>query len=162
MPPDNSAAFPKCRRAIAGLSLFSSAVLSGIALFQVGIVEHLPDPPFGSFDADAVHSSPEAYAIFGIPDALLGMASYTATACLACMESSDRRMRSRWMPIALASKASLDAAIAGALTARQATKFRKFSLWSLLVGAATAAALPLAIRGAVQTFTGGRACSNQA
>lgn len=150
---ERSACFLKCRRTIIGLSAFSGAVLGGIALFQLGIIKHLPDPPWGPFDADAVHGSPEAY-VFGIPDALLGIASYAATAGLAAMGPKDRYRCARWIPLAMASKASLDAAMAGKLTADEALKFRKFSLWSLLVAAATAIALPLAIPEAV------RACSD--
>lgn len=120
----------------------------------MGIIKHLPDPPRGPFDADAVHGSPEAYAIFGIPDALLGIASYAVTACLAGMGPRDRWKRARWIPIAMASKTLLDAAMAGKLTAKEAVELRTFSLWSLLVAAATVAALPLAIPEAV------RACSN--
>lgn len=158
MPPD--AAFPKYRRAIAGLSIFSSAVLGGIALFQMGIVKHLSDPPLGPFDADAVHSSPQAYAIFGIPDGLLGMASYAVTACLAVMGPKDRWKCARWLPVALGCKTLLDAAMAGKLTVDEAVKFRKFSAWSLIVAAATAAALPLAIPEAAKALRDTRACSN--
>jgi hypothetical protein len=137
--------FLKCRRAIAGLSIFSCTVLGGIALFQLGVVKHLPDPPIRGFDADALHGGPEAFARFGVPDALLGLASYSATATLAGMGPKDRWRRARWIPIAMATKALLDAAMAGRLTFEEAVKYRTFSVWSLVVAAATFTALPLAL-----------------
>lgn len=140
--------------------MFSSAVLGGIALFQVGILKHLPDPPLSHFHADAVHSSPQAYAIFGIPDGLLGMGSYAATAWLAAAGPKDLWKRPRWLPVAMGCKTVLDAAVAGKLTVDEAVKFRKFSAWSLIVAAATIAALALAIPEAVKALRDVRACSN--
>src|SRR5579885_2683976 len=73
----------ECRRGIVGLSLFSCAILGGIALYQVGLLKRLPDPPWPAFDADRINGSEEAYSHFETPDALLGFASYAVTACLA-------------------------------------------------------------------------------
>jgi hypothetical protein len=42
-----SGPFLKQRRNILGLSLFSSAVLGGIALYQMGILKKLPEPRAG-------------------------------------------------------------------------------------------------------------------
>ena len=146
MPELRTAAGPLVnnRRAIAGLSILSATVLGGIALFQVGILKHLPDPPWPAFDADAVHGSPEAYRLLGTPDALLGMASYSVTACLAAMGSADRG-RACWIPLAMGAKTAADAAMAIRLGLKQATQFRKYSIWSLLVTASTLGALALAI-----------------
>lgn len=137
--------FLKRRRAIAGLSIFSCTVLGGIALFQLGVIKHLPGPPLPGFEPEEVHGSREAYAHFGVPDAFLGMASYAVTACLAAMGPGDRWRRDRWIPVAMAAKTSLDAAMAGKLVTEEAVKFRKFSLRSLLIAAATFTALPLAL-----------------
>lgn len=134
--------FLKRRRAIAGLSIFSCTVLGGVALFQIGVFKHLPGPPIPGFAPEEVHGSREAYRYFGVPDAFLGMASYAVTACLAGMGPNER---ARWIPLAMASKALLDAAMAGRLVAQEAVTFRKFSLRSLLIAAATFTALSLAL-----------------
>ena len=133
------------RRGIVGLSVFSSAVLGGIALFQVGILKHLPDPPLPRFDADAVNGSAEAYSLLRTPDALLGMASYAATACLAASGGEARWEQSPWIPISMGVKAAADAAMAARLSLLQITKLHKFSVWSLLVSAATFSTLTLAL-----------------
>lgn len=140
------------RRAIIGLSIFSATVLGGIGLFQVGIVKKLPDPKLPRFDADKVNGSREAYSIFGIPDALLGMASYAATGCLAGMGAKDRWRRVPAVPLALAGKITLDTAMAVRLSVDEWTKFRSFSLWSLLVAGATFASLPLALPEAIRAW----------
>jgi hypothetical protein len=125
------------RRGIVGLSLFSGAVLGGIALYQVGIAKRLPDPPLPGFSADVVHGSEQAYAMLQTPDALLGLASYAVTACLAGMGPGDRAQSEPWIPLAMAAKASVDAAMAARLSVQQWTKIGKRSLWSLLVAGAT-------------------------
>jgi hypothetical protein len=137
--------FIRHRRAIVGLSVFSSFALGGIALFQVGLIGKLPDPPLPRFDADAVNASPEAYSLLRTPDALLGMASYAVTGCLAGMGRRDRGVTARWIPLAMGAKTLCDAVLAGRLTIKQCTKLRKFSLWSLLVSGATFAVLALAV-----------------
>jgi len=133
------------RRWIVGLSVFSCGMLGGIALFQTGILKSLPDPPLRAFDANAVHGSPEAYALLGTPDALLGMASYGVTACLAGMGAEDRSKHAKWIPLAMGAKALVDAVMAAQLGLKQATKVHKYSIWSLLVLAATMATLSLAM-----------------
>ncbi len=132
------------RRGIVCLSLFSGAVLGIVSLFQVGVIRRLPDPPIKNFDADAVNGSDEAYSICMIPDALLGLASYSITALLAGMGSQQERRANRLIPIAMGTKALADAVFAGKLGLEQLTKFRKFSAWSLLVSGATFTSLALA------------------
>ncbi|MBV9762332.1 MAG: hypothetical protein JO340_17360 [Acidobacteriaceae bacterium] len=133
------------RRAIAALSIFSATVLGGIALFQVGLIKKLPDPPLPPFDAGAVNGSTEAYARFSTPDALLGMANAAATACLAGAGMQDRWRDTPWIPLSLAAKAAVDATVAAKLTLDQWTKFGKFSIWSLLAAAASISAFPLTL-----------------
>jgi hypothetical protein len=164
MPPDESAGllredlrhgrdvFLNHRRAIAGLSIFSTAVLGGVSLFQVGVFRHLPDPPLTCFDSDAVNGSLEAYSRCKTPDALLGMASYAATACLAGMGRKNRWKSARWIPLAMAAKTLLDAAMAAKLTLDEIRQDRVFSFWSLLVTGATFSALPLALPEALRAL----------
>jgi hypothetical protein len=135
----------ECRRGIVGLSLFSSAILGGIALYQVGLLKRLPDPPLPAFDAGRINGSEEAYSRFETPDALLGLVSYAVTACLAAMGEENRWSTRPALPLAMGAKMSLDAALAGTMSVQQWTKFRKFSAWSLLVSAATFVSFGLAL-----------------
>ncbi len=45
---------------------------------QIGLIQHLPDPPGGIFDSDRITTSRMAHP-FGVPDALLGLGSYGVT-----------------------------------------------------------------------------------
>lgn len=145
----------KRRRAIIGLSFFSCAALGAVALYQIGILKRLPEPAAESFDTAKVNGSGEAYARLATPDAFLGLASYSVSACLAAIGPGNRSQTHPWMPIAMALKLIADAAMAGKLTVDEATKFKSFSLWSVLTAAATWTALPLAIPEALAVLTHG-------
>jgi uncharacterized membrane protein len=127
------------RRAMIGASLAAMGSLGVVALYQVGLTAHLPDPPLPSFDADSVHGSDEAYLWLGTPDALLGLASYATTAILAAAGGPDRASVQPWIPLALAMKVTVDVATASALTGTALTQQHALSAWSLLVTGATGA-----------------------
>src|SRR5438270_5278672 len=133
------------RRSIAGLSLVASASMGFIALYQLGIIRHLPDPPLPMMDADAVDASPEAYEKLGTPDAVLGLGSYAATMALAAMGGSRRAREAPWIPLALAAKIAFDAANAAKLSVDQWTRHRAFCFWCLIAAAATFATVPLIV-----------------
>ena len=139
-----SGTFLKHRRGIVGLSLFSAGVMGGIALYQMGILKKIPEPPLSRFDAERVNGSAEAYSHLATPDALLGMTSYAITACLAGAGAQHRWKTHSWIPLGTAAKMILDAAMAGKLTVDQWTKYRSFCFWCLLSTGATLMALPLA------------------
>lgn len=126
------------RRTQMGASLVAMGSLAVVALYQMGLIKHLPDPPLPGFDADTVHSSAEAYALLAVPDAVLGLTSYAVTATLAAMGDADRTTGRPWIPLALAGKAAFDLVQAGRLTLAEVTEQRALSAWSLLVAAATA------------------------
>jgi len=142
---DGSSPFLKRRRNIVGLTLFSSAVLGGVALYQMGILKKLPGPRWRGFDAEKVNGSAKAYSILAVPDALLGLTSYGVTACLAGLGPENRWRTHPLMPIGMGVKLLADAALAGKLTVESCRKFRAVSVWSLLAAAAAFTALPLAI-----------------
>jgi Vitamin K epoxide reductase family len=142
---EGSSVFLGHRRGILGLSLFSAAVMGGIALYQTGIVKDLAEPPWPRFDGEMVHSSATAYSHLGMPDALLGLTSYAITACLAGAGGHRRWKTHPWLPLCMATKSVLDASMAGKLTADQWRKYRAFSFWSSLSAGATVAALILAV-----------------
>lgn len=140
-----SGPFLNRRRNILGLSLFSSAVLGCIALYQMGVLKKLPEPRWRGFNAEKIHGSAQAYSILAIPDAVLGLASYAVTACLAGRGSENRWRTHPSMPIGMGLKVLADAAFAGKLTVDECRNFRSLSLWSLLVAGAAMTALSLAI-----------------
>jgi uncharacterized membrane protein len=142
---DGSSGFLKHRRFIASLSLFSAGLMGGIALYQLGILKNIPEPRWSKFNSEKVNGSAEAYSHLATPDALLGLVSYGATACLAGMGAQKRWQTHPWIPIGMAAKTLLDAALAGKLTVDEWTKYRAFCFWCLLTTAATFAVVPFAI-----------------
>lgn len=154
---EGSGAFLKHRRGIVSLSFFSAGVMGGIALFQMGVIKKIPEPQWPKFNAEKVNGSAEAYSHLATPDALLGLVNYGITACLAGAGAQHRWKTHRWIPLGMAGKTLMDAALAGTLTVDQWTKHRAFCFWCLLTTAATFAALPLAIpetKAAIRRLTG--------
>lgn len=133
------------RRRITGLSLVAAGALGMVALYQMGIIKRIPEPPLPGFDAEKVDASPEAYEKLSTPDAVLGIASYGATMTLAAMGGADRARTAPLVPLALAAKLTFDAVQAARLTVDQWTKHRAFCFWCLAASAATFAALPLVV-----------------
>ncbi len=133
------------RRAIVGLSLVSVASMGIITLYQVGLIEHLPEPPLPYLDADKVDAAAEAYEILAVPDATLGLLSYAVTIVLASMGGKDRARQQSYLPLALLAKVLVDAGQASKLTVDQWTKHRAFCSWCLLAAGATVATVPLAV-----------------
>jgi len=140
------------RRGIVALSLVSSAAMGAIALYQTGIIEHLPDLPLPRADADKVDASAEAYSRFDTPDAILGLGSYAATMALAAMGGADRATETPWVPLAMAGKIAFDVANAARLTIDQFVKQKAFCTLCLTAAAATFAMLPLAVPETVEAI----------
>lgn len=127
------------RRSAIVLALSAGAAMAVITLYQTGILKRLPGPKNKWFNAEKVNGSLDAYALLNTPDAVLGLGSYAATIALASMGPADRHAKMPWVPIALCTKSLLDAGYAGKLSVKQWTKFRAFSIWSLLAAGATLA-----------------------
>ncbi len=142
---EGSGEFLDKRRGIVALALAAAGAMGLIALYQIGIIKHLPEPPIPGLDADKVDASDEAYAFLETPDAFIGLGSYAVTVGLAAMGGEDRARTQPWIPLALLAKTTADAAQAAKLTVDQWTKHRAVCLWCLLAAAATFAALPLAV-----------------
>jgi uncharacterized membrane protein len=155
-----SSPFLSRRRGVVGLSLAAVGSMGLIALYQMGLIRHLPEPPLPGFNADKVDASAEAYARFSMPDAVLGLGSYAATMGLAAMGGADRAATHPWLPLALAAKVGFDVLQAGKLTWDQWAKHRAFCVWCLVAAGATFAAAPLVVseaRTALGTLVGGPA-----
>lgn len=132
----------KERRRVTALSLVSIGAMGVIALYQMGVIPRLPEPPLPGLDAEKVDASEEAYATLHTPDAVIGLRSYATTLALAAMGGADRARERPWIPLALAGKALFDAAQAAKLTVDQWTKHRAFCSYCLVASAATFAVLP--------------------
>jgi hypothetical protein len=133
------------RRGIVALSMLAAGSMSLIALYQVGNLAHLPEPPLPRLNADEVDASAEAFKRFEVGDAFLGLISYGITMTLAAMGPPDRATRQPWIPIALAGKLAFDVANAAKLSVDQWTKHKAFCFWCLLAATATFVAAPLAV-----------------
>lgn len=72
------------RRAIIGASLIGMACMGIIALFQGGLIKHLPDPPIMGFDSDKVNASDTAYG-WGMPDSPISLTSHAVNIALATL-----------------------------------------------------------------------------
>ena len=78
----NSAEMNSRDRAASNVAVVATAgailTLLPVAARQVGLIQHLPDPPGGIFDSDRITTSRMAHP-FGVPDALVGLGSYGIT-----------------------------------------------------------------------------------
>jgi uncharacterized membrane protein len=99
--------------------------LSAIALRQIEVVRHLPDPPGEAWDSDEIVMSKAAH-LMGIPDGLLGLASYGVTMGLLASES----------PL-LRPKLVCDAGVAGFNVVRQVVSFGKVCSWCMAAAVCT-------------------------
>ncbi|HKO16651.1 MAG TPA: vitamin K epoxide reductase family protein [Gemmatimonadaceae bacterium] len=133
------------RRGVVALSLVAAGAMGVIALYQMGITKHIPEPPLPKLDADTVDASAEAYQMLETPDAVLGFGSYGVTMALAAMGGAARAERQPLLPLALAGKVAIDVVQAGRLTIDQFTKHRAFCSWCLLAAGATFAMAPLVV-----------------
>jgi hypothetical protein len=51
------------RRFIVGLSMLGATMAEAVSLYQVGVIEELPDPPIPGIDSSKVDASDYAYSI---------------------------------------------------------------------------------------------------
>ena len=99
------------------------ATLVPVALYQTGIVKRLPDPPLGVFDSERITSSKAAHP-FGIPDSVLGLASFGST--LALILLARRYSAAKKL---LGAKLTLDLSAAAFNAGRQIISFRALCSW---------------------------------
>lgn len=142
---NDSGDFLDARRGIVVSSLAAVGCMGLIALYQIGVIKHLPEPALPGLDADKVDASDEAYSHLQMGDAFIGLGSYAATMGLAAMGPKDRAKTQPWIPLALAAKAGADAAQAAKLTYDQFAKHKAACMWCLVAAVATFATAALAI-----------------
>lgn len=135
----------KRRRGIFGLALSAAASMSVIALYQMGIFEHVPEPRSSRLNSDAVTGSAKAYSLLETPDAVLAIGSYAVTMTLAATGSPNRATKQPLLPALLAAKVGVDAAVAAKYTIDEWKGHRAFCFWCLIASSATFMSLALAI-----------------
>lgn len=96
------------RRLIVGLSFLGGAMAEAVSLYQVGVVDKLPDPPIPYIDSNKVDAADYAYSFFDTPDGFLMLLNYSITAALAGAGGANRATQAPWLPIAMAGKTLLD------------------------------------------------------
>lgn len=131
------------RPLLIGASCVALATLVPVALYQLGVVSELPDPPLSVFDSERITTSKTAHPL-GIPDALLGLASFGTTLTLAIFAG-----RSRTIKRLLGIKLGLDASAAAFNAGRQVIEFRKLCSWCTAT-AVSAGVMTYAGRGSVR------------
>lgn len=105
---ENQSPALRARRTLVALSLIGVALGKIVALYQFGIIKHLPDPPIGVFDSDKVDASDYAYKRFATPDAFLMVLTYATTAWLAGAGREDRAEKTPLWVKAMFGKIALD------------------------------------------------------
>lgn len=113
----------------------AAASLVPVLAYQTGLLRHLPDPPGAIFDSDRIADSKAAHP-FGVPDAALGIASYSATIALIVMAPRYPAAR-RLLPFKLLA----DGGLAAFDFTRQIVRFGKICSWCSATALCTATAL---------------------
>jgi hypothetical protein len=67
-----------------------------VALYQLAVISHLPDPPSKVFASDDITASSMAHP-FGIPDSLPGLCSYGTTLALVLAGDPQTQTHGRWI-----------------------------------------------------------------
>lgn len=143
MPPPETHPSPAPSPLLIGACCTALATLVPVALYQTSVISKLPDPPSSVFASERITSSKEAHPL-GIPDALLGLASFSTTLALALLAK-----RSPLANKALGAKLTLDATAAAFNASRQVIGFGKLCSWC--TGTALAAGvMAYAGRGIIQ------------
>ncbi|HEV2576026.1 MAG TPA: vitamin K epoxide reductase family protein [Acidobacteriaceae bacterium] len=127
-----SSSATESHKLLVGANVAALVTLVPVALHQLGVVSHLPDPPSSVFDSDGITGSAMAHPL-GIPDALLGIASYGTTLLL--IRSAPGCSAARKV---LGAKLLLDGGAAMFNTSRQVMRFGKICSWCMGTVAATA------------------------
>lgn len=110
-------------RVVVGSCCLALATLAPVALYQTGILPRLPDPPLRLFDSKRITTSDAAHPL-GIPDGLLGLASFGSTLALALL--ARRHQTAKQL---LGAKLTLDASAAAFSAGRQVVSFGKLCSW---------------------------------
>ncbi len=133
LPSDESLNTSVISPLVVASTLGAMVTLLPVAAHQLGVLEHLPDPPSRIFDSDRITESKSAHPL-GIPDSLLGLGSYGLTLALALLARKHARARRL-----LALKLVADGSVAGFNVVKQVVSFRRLCSWCTGTALCTAA-----------------------
>ncbi len=106
--------------------------LAVITAYQLGALSRLPDPSSEVFDSERIISAKESR-ILGVPDALVGIASYATTFALA--KAAARKSNSRVLRRVVEVKVWIDACEGVLKAARQWPRYHALCSWCMGVTA---------------------------
>lgn len=138
------------RRWVMGLSMVGAAAGAIVALYQTGVIKHLPDPPLKIFDSDRVDASSYAYKRLNSPDGPMMLINYGVTALLAAAGGKRRARQSPWLPLALGGKTLFDLALCLKLGREEWRENRAFCAYCQTATLASAASVVFAAPEAMQ------------
>jgi uncharacterized membrane protein len=135
--------------------------MMAIGLYQTSIVRCLWSPAWPCPNSSRVAAVGPAYHPLGlpIPDSLLGLVSYAATAALAGLGGPERHRWQPWTVLLMAGKALGDAALGAVLFGVQWGWYRAFCLYCVTTSVLNFAAVALAVpetRAALKRLRNGR------
>jgi uncharacterized membrane protein len=119
------------------------ATLVPVALYQLNVISDLPDPPLPVFDSERITKSKTAHPL-GIPDALLGLASFGTTLTLALLARRNKTAKKL-----LGVKLGMDASVAAFNAVHQVAEFGKLCSWCTAT-ALSAGVMAYAGRGSIR------------
>ena len=134
----------RARRRIVGFSLVGVLMAQIVSLYQVGLVKHLPDPPFAVFDSDKVDASDYAYKRFLTADGFLMLMSYATTAWLAGTGGEKRSQTHSYLSLLMGAKIALDLVSAAELAREEWNDNKKLCPYCQTATLASLASLLLA------------------
>jgi hypothetical protein len=140
-------AYLSCRRGIVLTSFGASLCMIAIGLYQTGIIRRLWNPAWRRLDSSRVAAVGPAYRPLGlpIPDSLLGLVSYAATAALAGLGGPERHRRQPWLVLLMTGKVLGDAALGAVLFGVQWAWYRTFCLYCVTTSALSLVAMALVV-----------------
>jgi len=130
------------RRRVTSFYLAGTAALVVVAAYQMGVIKRVPEPRLSFLDADRVDASGEAYESLRMPDAVLGIVSYSISLALVTSGGRRRNTTHPWLPVAATIKVAFDAALGVMLTVEQVAKHRALCSWCVIAAAASWISLP--------------------
>jgi uncharacterized membrane protein len=111
------------RPLLLGAACVAIASLAPVALYQLDVIPNLPDPPLRVFDSERITMSKAAHPM-GVPDGLLGLASFVTTLALAIVAGRNKTARKL-----LGAKLGMDVSVAAFNAVRQVVEFGKLCSW---------------------------------
>jgi uncharacterized membrane protein len=135
------AKFRTRRYAIRALCIAGIADSGYVFLYQTGTIHHLACPFFGS-GCERISSSKTAHP-FGVPDAILGVAGYSAMLLVNERGRRDRSRKRPLLPLLAFAGGAIACGASAFLTWRQWKEFHTFCFWCLTSAAISTAIFPL-------------------